>query len=159
MIVRRCGLFALLALAACSGEPFAPDLAALRVSVDPADVAVEDDGTSVGGTITAVVENASLRRIDFNACGAALERQVAGEWRTVWSVTCILLAFPPNWLEPGDSRALEVPLFAQPGPTQDPEWVRPLDGSYRLRLIVMTDDGRVPFELTTSNEFVIGPGA
>lgn len=82
-------------------------------------------------TTTVVVHNRDSRPIALDGCYPAAQREIAGQWVTVFSPTCVGSGFVP--IPAGDSARVTVRLsgYTTPGmlPRLDP---RALPGNYRL---------------------------
>jgi hypothetical protein len=140
-------------LAACGDSTLAPSGDDVRVSVAEEDAALAEQAWGVSGTITVrVAKDLPVRILRPTGCGASLERQVGGAWVEVWVVSCILVQLPPEWIEAGETAAVDVPVFATLDDDPTDRWTRPLEGAYRVRLILPTTHARA-LERVTSNPF------
>src|SRR5665647_572960 len=114
-------------VAACARYT-APALVAIRVVGDTAVLKSNPQGASFQAQ--AVVHNLGVRTIYVVGCGPSAEREINGEWTSVFSVACI--GGPTLVAAPGDSAVIPVTLYGYTGgslPRLDP---RATPGRYRL---------------------------
>jgi hypothetical protein len=79
-----------------------------------------------------IIHNRGSKPIIVGGCGPEAQREINGQWQTVWSPVCV--SEQASLLSPGDSLtgALTIAGFTKPGiePPLDP---RMTAGTYRLR--------------------------
>jgi hypothetical protein len=82
--------------------------------------------------VDVIIRNRGSRPIIVGGCGPEAQREVNGQWQTVWSPVCV--SEQASFIGPGDSStsALTIAGFTKPGiePRLDP---RMTAGTYRLR--------------------------
>ncbi len=98
--------------------------------------------------VTAIVRNDGHVPVVFGGCGPEAQRNIDGQWQTVWTPMC--LSPQHASISPGDSLTLPITVagFTVPGiePLLDPRMVA---GTYRLRFGISYPDTSNP---TASNE-------
>jgi len=82
--------------------------------------------------VDVIIRNRGSRPIIVGGCGPEAQREINGQWQTVWSPVCV--SEQASLIAPGDSLtgALTIAGFTKPGiePPLDP---RMTAGTYRLR--------------------------
>lgn len=83
-------------------------------------------------TVDVIIRNGGSRPIVVGGCGPEAQREISGQWHTIWSPVCVSAQF--SLIAPGDSLtgAVTIAGFTRPGiePPLDP---RMTAGTYRLR--------------------------
>jgi hypothetical protein len=83
-------------------------------------------------TVDLTIRNRGSRAIIVGGCGPEAQREIKGQWQTVWSPVCV--SEQASLLAPGDSLTSSITIagFTKPGiePPLDP---RMTAGTYRLR--------------------------
>ena len=127
---------------------------------------VRVDATSVSGQVAQdrlefmvplVITNGTSDLVQYDPCGAVLERQFRGDWRQVWSATCTLQTRPLIDIQAGSTLRSEVLVSAPTrlsGPQTWPDDA--IDGEYRMRvLLARPSNGVFAPPINTSNTFIL----
>jgi hypothetical protein len=129
-------LAALLSLAvgsaACARNRLEKDLHTLLVRSARDSVQLRRTADMTSFTVDVIIRNGGSRPIIVGGCGPEAQREINGQWQTIWQPVCVSPGF--ELIAPGDSvtAALTVAGFTRPGiePQLDP---RMTAGTYRLR--------------------------
>ncbi len=145
--------FALSALIfGCARNHVAKELDATVIRLVRDSVPLQRTADKVSFTVNVIIRNGGATSIDVGGCGPEAQREINGEWQTVWSPVCI--SRQSSLIAPSDSliQPLTVAGFTKPGiePQLDP---RMTAGKYRLRFGVTYFDTTNP-TATRSTEFV-----
>jgi hypothetical protein len=140
---------------ACARNHVEHDLDATMIRLVRDSVPLQRTADMVSFTVNVVIANRGATPVVVGGCGPEVQRQISGEWQTVWSPVCIDMQ--SSLISPEDSLTGPVTPagFTKPGfePPLDP---RMTAGTYRLRFGVSYPD---PANVTalTSTEFVNSP--
>lgn len=107
--------------------------------------------------LTVAIENRGSVTVEYTVCLSSIEGYDGGNWSTVWSPACFVLADGNGNAEvaPGETRAFDLAVVAAVAGPGGPAWNSPrIDGTYRFRAILYASDGS-PIDVDPSNEFVL----
>jgi hypothetical protein len=108
-------------------------------------------------TVPLVITNGTAELIQYEPCGAVLERNVQGLWRQVWGARCTLETTAMVKLQPGATLRSEVAVTESVSYIGSENWPgNSVDGEYRMRVLLVRP-GERPFkpDVNTSNTFTV----
>lgn len=148
--------FALFALtAACATNHVSKQVDATVIRFVRDSVPLQRTADMVFFTVNVIIRNRGATPIEVGGCGPEAQREINGEWPTLWSPVCV--SPQSSLIVPGDSvmGPLTVAWFIKPGiePQLDP---RVTAGTYRLRYGVSYSETTNP-TAARSTEFVGSP--
>jgi hypothetical protein len=137
-----------LVVASCARNPANRELATTIVRFVQDSVPLQRTADMTKFTVSVIIRNDGHGPVVFGGCGPEAQRNIGGEWQTVWTPIC---GSPQHAsIAPGDSLILPITVagFTVAGlePPLDP---RMLPGTYRLRFGIAYPDTSNP---TSSNE-------
>jgi hypothetical protein len=108
-------------------------------------------------TVPLVITNGTGELIQYEPCGAVLERSVQGQWMQVWGATCALQTRPPIDVQPGAAVRSDVLVSASTRLGGAQTWPdNAVEGEYRMRvLLARPSDGVFAPPFNTSNAFAV----
>jgi hypothetical protein len=130
-------------LASCTRNRVDTEIATTVVRFAQDSVPLEHTPDLTRFSVTVVIRNDGHTPVVFGGCGPEAQRDISGQWETVWTPVC---GSPQSaLLAPGDSLSLPITVagFIQPGmePQLDPRMV---PGRYRLRFGISYSDSANP---------------
>jgi hypothetical protein len=130
-------------LASCTRTHVDTEIATTVVRFAQDSVPLEHNSELTRFSITVVIRNDGHTPVVFGGCGPEAQRDIGGQWQTVWTPIC---GSPQAaTVAPGDSVSLPITVagFIQPGmePQLDPRMV---PGRYRLRFGISYSDSVNP---------------
>ena len=134
--------------ASCTKNPGEQELATTIIRFVQDSVPLQQTPDLTKFTVTSIIHNDGHRSVVFGGCGPEAQRNIDGQWQTIWTPIC---GSPQHAsIAPGDSLTVPVTVagFTVPGiePPLDPRMVA---GIYRLRFGISYSDSINP---TASNE-------
>lgn len=118
--------------AACARNHIGRELRTLVIRSARDSVHLQRTADMTSFTVDVIIRNRGSRPLIVGGCGPEAQREINGQWQTVWSPVCV--SAQASLIAPGDSLtgALTIAGFTKPGiePPLDP---RMTAGIYRLR--------------------------
>jgi len=118
--------------AACGRNHVEQELQSLVIRSARDSVRLQRTAEMTSFAVDVIIRNRGSRPIIVGGCGPEAQREINGQWQTVWSPVCV--SEQASLIAPGDTLrgALTIAGFTKPGiePRLDP---RMTAGTYRLR--------------------------
>jgi len=126
----------------------------VAIAVDAISFDYSSESGILDGSLTLEVRNEGTAVVWLEPCGTGLARWVDEDWQPVWSRICVL-SDGEVAIRPGDLWEDVVHLSERPGTGVYEHWTVPVDGSYRVHVLIRDRRGVLSPDLSNSGPFEI----
>jgi hypothetical protein len=147
----------LIGLSAC-GNPAGSDseaAASATFSVDAPGFRYDSSTRAVDATLPLTIRNTGRSSLYYEPCGTILERAVENEWVGVWAMICSLEDRRPIEILPGSRASVDVRIVNRLGDGVAEYWTAPVNGEYRIEVLLYDEQGALPEETRISRPFSV----
>ncbi len=149
--------FLLPLLWSCDSGPSTLRETDVAIAVDAISFEYSSEAGILDGSLTVEVRNQGTTVVWLLPCSTGLQRRVDGEWQQVWSRYCLFSGGRSHEvaIRPGALFEDQVHLSERPGIGSYEYWAVPVDGTYRVHVLIRDRRGILSPDLSNSGPFEI----